>query len=172
MNVFVVGLDHWLQPYDLQEYADDARREERKIKGQFYEFLDDLIKKEKISFVGEECRPGEKTIPRELARENRCEYGEIDMPQDLRRAANIPEDYEQHQGAVRDRGISLREDYMVKRFRELKTMDGPGLVICGAEHIPGLEKLLACNGDKVFTTDVRAAAWYDTILNKFLRGEI
>ncbi len=80
MSVYILGCDHWLQPYDLCEPMPQFQEIERQLKQRFYSIVEELIKTQNIASFGEECKRNQRTIPQALAEENGCQYVEIDMP--------------------------------------------------------------------------------------------
>jgi hypothetical protein len=168
----IVGCDHYLQPYELQEFMDDVRDIEKQLKGTFYSKLEELIKNKKVAIVAEECKPNQKTIPRVLAREQNAEYIEIDMPLEERHKLGIPDDYEQRGGAVRANAIELRERHMVEKTLTKCKRSDSCLVVCGSEHIAGLRQKLVSHGHDVAIRDVTAESWFDPPWAKPSRGEL
>ncbi len=159
--VHILGCDHYLQSYDLREFMDEFRTIERELKGRFYSIVEDLIIANRVLLIGEECKPGERTIPQVLARERGCEYVEIDMPVEERKRQGIPDDYEQVGGEIRARAIESRERHMVSRSMQIDVGEGPRLIVCGAEHIAGLRLKFEEIGETVSTRNVVAERWFN-----------
>lgn len=108
--IYLLGCDHDLQEYDRTESVDELWAAEFKTKERFYQLVKDVIESERIRFVGEECKRGQKTIPRILATELRCGYVEIDMPVEERDRRVIARDYQELGGEGRSRVYKIRED--------------------------------------------------------------
>jgi len=171
-SVFIIGLDHSMQGYDLEQSNEAEKRLEYSVKEQTYSYVEKSIKDLGIMFIGEECHTGKKTIARVLAQELGCHYAEIDMPMEQRREAGIPDDYEKQGGAVRSRGFDIRERHMISTTYSACSLTGPKLIVVGAEHIPGLKEKFASRGETVDAKDLRTEPWYRTILDAFLAGEL
>lgn len=144
--------------------------DEHAMKDKFYSILKELIKRHGIKFVGEECKPGQRTIPRALAEELGCTHAEIDMPLEERRNAGIPDDYQTIGGVVLDRAHELREDYML--ICVTRSQADPKLIICGSEHMERLKVRFEALGERVVTRNVTAEPWFDPPYKKIERGEL
>jgi hypothetical protein len=164
--VFLVGCDHYLQEYELTESNDELRKLERKTKEQFYELSKEIIRGEQIQFIGEECMPNQKTIPRVLASELGCNHAEIDMPLEERAKRGIERNYQELGEAVRDRVYAMREEYMVERIYSESSPEMRKLIICGAEHIKGLHARLAERGERIALRDMTQEDWVLEIYRK------
>lgn len=171
MPVYILGCDHWLQPYDLCEPMPEFKEIERQLKQEFYSIVEELIKKQNIVFIGEECKQKEHTIPRALAKENGCEYAEIDMPIEERRRQGIPENYDRLGGETKARGHDLRERFMVERVQSECRVAGPKLIVCGSEHAASLTARFEKLGERVTARDVTKEAWFDPPYKRLMRGE-
>jgi hypothetical protein len=58
--VYILGCDHYLQDYDLQDYTEEIRKIERELKERFYSITEEIIRAKAITFVGEECKPAHR----------------------------------------------------------------------------------------------------------------
>ena len=171
--VYLLGCDHYLQEYDRTESIDELWAVERKTKERFYELTKNVIESERIQFVGEECKCGQQTIPRVLAAELGCSYAEIDMPVQERDRRGIARDYQRLGEEERTRVYSIREEYMVQRVYSESNVGMHKLVVCGAEHLNGLESLFLQSGEQVSTHDLTKEDWVLEIYKKkeeFLLG--
>lgn len=171
----MLGCDHYLQEYDRTESVDELRATEFKAKQQFYELVKDLIESERIQFIGEECRRGQKTIPRVLANELRCRYAEIDMPAEERDRKGIARDYQRLGEDERNRVYNIREDYMVQRVYSESDVAIRKLIVCGAEHLKGLESQFLRSGEQVSKRDLIKEDWVVEIYKQkeeFLLGRL
>jgi hypothetical protein len=171
--VYLLGCDHYLQEYDLTESIEELCVAERKGKGQFYELTKNIIEVKQIQFVGEECRCGQKTIPRALATEFRCNYAGIDMPLEERERRSIPRDYQTLGDEERTRVYRIREEYMVQRVYSESNIDERKLIVCGAEHLSGLESQFLRREEQVTKRDLIKEGWVLEIYRKkdeFLLG--
>lgn len=135
--IHIIGADHYLQPYGLKEWSDKSRLREKAMKAMFYSILREAIQSNGVRFVGEECKPNERTIPRAVAEERNCAYAEIDMPIAQRREAGIPDNYQSLGDEMRQRAYEIREQYVVAR--SIQSPENHKLIICGREHIAGTE---------------------------------
>jgi hypothetical protein len=171
--VYLLGCDHYLQEYDRTESIDELWATELKTKKRFYELTKDVISTERIEFVGEECRGGQKTIPRVLAGELGCNYAEIDMPVEERDRRGIARDYQRLGEEERARVYSIRENYMVQRVYSESNVSIRKLIVCGAEHLKGLQSQFLQSGEQVSTYDLTKEDWVLEIYKKkdeFLLG--
>ena len=173
--IYLLGCDHYLQDYDRTESVDELSAVEFKTKEQFYELTKNVIEMERIQFVGEECKPGQKTIPRALATERGCSYAEIDMPIEERHKRGIARDYQRLGGEEQSRVYNIREDYMVQRVYSESNLAMRKLIVCGAEHLAGLESRFLRSGEQVFKRDLIREDWVLEIYKKkeeFLLGQM
>ena len=171
--VYLLGCDHYLQEYGRTESLDELWAVEFKAKEQFYELIKNVIGSERIQFVGEECKRGQKTIPRVLATELRCSYAEIDMPVEERDRRGIARDYQRLGEEERSRVYNIREGHMVQRVYSESNVDIHKLIICGAEHLKGLESHFSRRGEDVSKRDLTEEDWVREIYKKkeeFLLG--
>jgi pheromone shutdown protein TraB len=164
--VYLLGCDHYLQEYDRTESIDELWAVERETKEQFYELAKNLIESERIQFVGEECRQGQKTIPRVLATELSHSYAEIDMSLEERDSRGIARDYQTLSEEERTQGYKLREDYMVQRVYSESGASLRKLIVCGAEHLNGLEARFRERREEVTTRDLTKEDWVLAIYRK------
>jgi hypothetical protein len=173
--VYLLGCDHYLQEYDRAESIDELWAVERETKEQFYELTKNVIESERIQFVGEECKRGQKTIPRVLATELSCSYAEIDMSLEERDSRGIARDYQRLGDEERTRVYNLREDYMVQRVYSESGASFRKMIVCGAEHLDGLEARFGASGEAVTTRDLTKKDWVLSIYKKkeeFLLGRV
>lgn len=170
MTVYILGCDHWLQPYDLCEPMPEFQEIERQLKQRFYSIVEELIKTQNIASVGEECKRNQHTIPRALAKETGCEYAEIDMPGEERLRQGIQDDYEKNP-ETRARGYDLREQFMIEKATSELKRPGPKLIVCGSEHVASLKTRFEKLGETVATRDVTQEPWFDPPYKRLQRGE-
>ena len=173
--VYLLGCDHYLQEYDRTESIDELWAVERKTKEQFYELAKNIIESEQIQFVGEECKQGQKTIPRVLATEHGCSYAEIDMSLAERESRGIARDYQNLGEEERTRVYNLREDHMVQRVYSESGNGLSKLIVCGAEHLKGLEARFRAGTEEVTIRDLTKEDWVLEIYTKkeeFLLGRV
>ncbi|MGA2387385.1 MAG: hypothetical protein ABSF97_00365 [Candidatus Sulfotelmatobacter sp.] len=173
--VYLLGCDHYLQEYECTESIDDLWAVERKTKEQFYELTKNVIESEHIQFVGEECKHDQKTIPRVLAAELGCGYAEIDMTVEERDNRGIARDYQSLSEDVRTNVYKIREDYMVQRVYSESNIGFRKLIVCGAEHLKGLEARFRQGREQVTKRDLTKEDWVLAIYKKkeeFLLGRV
>jgi hypothetical protein len=173
--VYLLGCDHYLQEYDRTESVDELWAVERQTKERFYELTKDAMESERIQFIGEECKRNQKTIPRTLATELHCSYAEIDMPVDERARRGIARDYQTLGEEERTRVYNIREDYMVQRVYSESNVGFRKLIVCGAEHLKGLEARFRQVGEQLTTRDLTKEDWVLAIYKKkeeFLLGRV
>src|SRR5579859_4275382 len=157
--VYLLGCDHYLQEYERTEPEDSLWKSEYAAKETFYEIGKEIIKAERIQFVGEECRQDQKTIPRALAAELGCSYAEVDMPLEHREKRGIARNYLELGDQERDRVYAMREEYMVGRIYSESAVETRKLIVCGAEHVEGLETRFRASGEEVTTRDLTKEDW-------------
>jgi hypothetical protein len=114
-----------------------------------------------VEVVGEEFDQG---VPTRASLE--CpNWHPIDMPPEERQHRNIPSDYTDCANYTEQQktGWNLeRERYMAEEFRRHIGAATSALIICGAEHIQGLENLLVGAGHEVTgRDDVTKAVWFE-----------
>lgn len=164
-----------MQEYERTESVDDLWAVERKTKEQFYELIKSVLESEQIDFVGEECKHNQKTIPRVLATELGSRYAEIDMPVEERDSRGIPRDYQSLGEDVRMSVYNVREDYMEQRVYSESSLGSRKLIVCGAEHLRGLEARFRQRGEQVSARDLTKEDWVLEIYKKkeeFLFGRV
>ena len=155
--VYILGSDHYLQDYQLGD-PEDVRKIEFDLKHKFYLIVEEIVGTHKIEFIGEECKVGQNTIPRAIAKEVCCKYAEVDMSAIEREKRGIARDYESREDE-KARGCALREDYMVGRIYAESNVEARKLIVCGALHIESLAKGCQMRGDDVATRDLTKEAW-------------
>jgi hypothetical protein len=173
--IYLLGCDHYLQEYERTESIDDLWAMERKTKEQFYDLTKHVIESERIDFVGEECKHDQKTIPRALATELGRRYAEIDMPVEERDRRGIARDYQSLGEDVRTSVYNMREDHMVQRVYLESSISLRKLIVCGAEHLKGLEARFKQEGEHLTTRDLTKEDWVLEIYKRkeeFLLGRI
>ena len=172
MMVHIIGVDHWLQEYELVadgEYSMGEPTEaelayRRNSKEMFYEIVESHIQNGDFTVLGEECRPLQDTIGRRLAAENSIHYLEIDMLKNERAASGILPNYQDSlEEAIR--GIKLREEHMVQKLAAYLGRTNV-LVICGANHIDGLTRLFSEKELSVTSQDVSKEEWAQSPIEK------
>jgi hypothetical protein len=157
--VYLLGCDHYLQEYDRTESIDELWAVEFKAKEQFYELTKNVIESERIQFVGEECRRGQRTIPRVVATELGCSYAEIDMPIEERNRRGISREYQSLGEEERNRVYNIREDYMLQEVYSKSNVCMRKLIVCGAEHSRGLELRFSRHGEQISKRDLTKKNW-------------
>jgi len=163
--IFIFGVDHYMQNYDLTSTVKEWEDVERLIKERFYNEIQKMIREKQIGLIAEECKEGT------LAAEEDCKYLEIDMPMKLRRAVGIADDYEKRD-EERLHGYQLREKHMYQKLAEAITLNDRVLVICGREHLTKLRDLLIQTNYPVCTRDMTSEDWFDPPWEKAKRGEL
>jgi hypothetical protein len=170
--VYILGCDHYLQDYDLQDYTQEIRKVERALKERFYSIIEEIIRAQTITFVGEECKPAQETIPRALAAELGCKYVEIDMASEEREKRGIAKNYDELGNDEQKRCYELREDYMVERTYVESTVEAPKLIVCGALHIDGLARRFREREEEVVTRNLLTKKWCVLPLDLMMRGAL
>jgi len=166
------GCDHYLQEYELQGFQDEIRKIERELKGRFHALTEEIIRTHSIKVVGEECKPGQDTVPRRLSAELGCEYAEIDMNSEDREKHGIPKNYEKLGDDQQRRCNALREEFMVERTYSESTVETAKLIVCGALHMEALAQRFREREPQVIVRNVLNEKWWDPPWEKMMRGEI
>jgi hypothetical protein len=170
--IFLLGCDHYLQNYDLEDLMDEVQKIEHALKEKFYEIVKDIIKTQGIHFVGEECRPQQRTIPRALAEELGCTYSEIDMPTAERERLGIRPYHEDMESAIKARFNDLRESHMVDRIYASSNVEMRKLLVCGALHLNGLVRRLREREQDMIVRDITKEEWCDLPFARTARGDL
>ena len=170
--VYILGCDHYLQEYELQDFQDEIRKIEHELKGKFYALTEEVIRTHCVKFVGEECKPGQDTIPRRLCAELGCKYAEIDMNSEEREKHGIPKNYEKLGNDEQQKCNALREKFMVQRTYSESTVEATRLIVCGALHIEGLAEQFREREPRVIVRSVLNETWWDPPWERMMRGEI
>jgi len=157
--VFVLGCDHYLQECDLTESNEEVCKIERRTKGRFYELVKEIVSGEEIQFIGEECKPSQKTIPRALATEFKATMPKLICPFEERQKRGIERNYQALGEQERNRVYAIREEYMVERIYSESTLGMHKLIVCGADHIKGLQARLAEHGETLTARDLTKEDW-------------
>ena len=110
-------------------------------------------------FVGEECKPGQKTIARVLAAEPQCSDPEIDMPIEERDRRGIARDYQKLGEEERSRVYNVREEFMVQRVYSESSVDTRKLIVCGAGQLKGLKSRFLRIVKQVSKRDLTTEDW-------------
>ena len=161
-----------MQEYDLQDYTEEIRKIERELKERFYLITEEIIRTQAITFIGEECKPAQRTIPRALAAEHRCKYAEIDMNSRQREEYRIPKNYEKLGNDEQRRCNALREEHMVERTYSESTVETAKLIVCGALHLEALARRFREREPQVIVRNVLNEKWWDPPWEMLMRGEI
>jgi len=170
--VYILGCDHYLQEYELQGWQDEIRKIERQLKEKFYSVTEEIILDQAVKFIGEECKPGQNTIPRKLGTELGCKYAEIDMNSEERERKAIPKGYERLGSDEQKRCNALREDYMLERTYRESTLETSKLIVCGALHVEGLANRFRERGEEATTRNLLNEQWCDLPWDRMMRGEL
>lgn len=155
--VYILGSDHYLQDYELGD-PEDVRQIELNLKNGFYAIVEEIVSTHRIEFVGEECKVGQNTIPRAIAKEVGCKYAEVDMTATEREKRGIARDYERRE-EEKARGYALREDYMLERIYSESNVGARKLIVRGALPLECLARGCQTRGDEVTTRDLTKEAW-------------
>jgi hypothetical protein len=174
--VYILGVDHWLQEYNLvapcEHLSGEPSKDEliyrRQSKGRFYEIVESLIPKHGFSLLGEECKRGQDTIPRRLADKTGMEYLEIDMAPTEREADGIDKEYERSDD-TRSAGYKMRERHMFNKISAALSINCHALIICGAVHLGGLVRLFQAGGMRVLSEDISKEEWVENPIKRGYR---
>jgi hypothetical protein len=165
--IHLLGLDHWLQEYELytiQErdwggVTDEETAYRLRGKSRLYDLIEAKLRSGELKLVAEECSPNQDTIARRLAAETGVAYLEIDMNRKEREAAEIPPNYLTDSEESKARGIRLRETHMAGKILSGLGQEENALLVCGSEHLAGLQAIFAASGHSVTTENVALQNW-------------
>ena len=175
MQVIIIGLDHELQTSVQRMFSsDDLPAAEAGDKRKYRTLLEGAIKSSDAGLVAEEwCLPDE-TIAREVARSLNVRYECVDMGPDERRARGIPLDYAIDPAVSaedRDAWHRAREELMVQRTLRAAGPNPAAVVVCGLDHVVGIEQILVKHGHAVERQRLSQANGFDLRwLNSNLAG--
>jgi hypothetical protein len=161
--ISIVGCDHGHQRKTQSCGGQGLEAFEREQKRNFVEAIEKIVVEISPGFVGEEINQGADTFAADLAREHKCEYANIDMPEPRRREASIPRSYSDNRRGHSDEELAkwdkMREEFMVdETIRNLKSRNA--LVICGRLHQDNLAQLFRDRGHDVRVVNISTEAWY------------
>jgi len=95
------------------------------------------------------------------------------MPVEERERRGIARDYQRFGQEERSRVYKIREEYMAQRVHSESNVGTHKLIVCGAEHLKGLEPQFLRNGEQVSKRDLTKEDWVLEIYKKkeeFLLG--
>lgn len=137
---------------------------EREQKEHYRTVIDSLLAGKEGWFIGEEFTHGKETFASLHAGRHR--YMNIEMPHQLRIALNIPPGYADEGTPFSPEQIAEkhreRERYMfdqaVSHCRELSE----SLIVCGLQHLTGMQALFATEFKDIKIIDLRDEKWFLT----------
>jgi hypothetical protein len=165
--IHLLGLDHWLQEYDLYTVRErdlgGATEEESAYrlrgKSRLYDLIEAGLRSGEFQLVAEECSPNQDTIARRLAAENGVAYIEIDMNREEREAAEISPTYLSDSEESKAKGILLRDSHMASKTLGRLGHEENALLVCGSVHLAGLQALLVASGQTVRAENIALEDW-------------
>lgn len=163
MNELVIlGTDHFAQPIEMadnfRQFPDSSNCHREQVE-HYSAFLKQLIEKHGITLIAEEFRDNIATAAKTLIGSNR--WTSINTSDEERRNLGMVIDY---RTAYPPEKLSLidrkREEIMAERILQFAKNGQNILVICGAEHVRGLEKILQSHF-KIIKQAVMDQPWYE-----------
>jgi hypothetical protein len=165
MNVLILAINHQIQSARNVQMSSDGSAEafEQSQKNSFEELLRDLIRNQRIGFVGEEAKHGDPTIAQQLCESENCQYANIDMKPEERERRQIPPGYADIKGITaeeKQRCNREREQYMCDLTLEKAGQTENTLLICGRLHAKAIAAILNQMGHNTETIDLQDYDWY------------
>jgi hypothetical protein len=156
-SVHLFGLDHFLQPVEPGCITPAGQTAEAEMKAALAATLSETISGHHVDLIAEEAHPTERYLGMVLAEQFGLPHIDITMPPDERARRGIPFNYEEDPD-TRTRAYREFERYMLACTTTRNAQ--VSLVICGREHLPGLEQLFVAAGVNVFVYDLFRYEWY------------
>ena len=103
--------------------------------------------------------PNQDTIASRLAAKNGVAYIEIDMDTEEREAAEISSTYLSDSEESKARGIRLRDSHMASKILSRLSPEENAFVVCGSEHLAGLQRLLVASRQTVKAENIALEGW-------------
>src|SRR5271156_516028 len=156
-SVHLFGLDHFLQPVEPGCITPAGQTAEAEMKAALAATLMEIISRRHVDLIAEEAHPTERYLGLVLAEQFGLPHVDITMPLDERAGRGISSNYEED-ADTRTRAYREFEQYMLARTTSRNAQ--VSLVICGREHLPGLERLFVQARVHVFVYDLFRYEWY------------
>jgi hypothetical protein len=157
-EVYLVGLDHFLQNEEAFCSTAAGIESERQQKQHFETFLRNLIQQNEVDLIAEEGTFEPSCLGCRLARELKLKYAAITMPQSERDRLGILNNYEDQEDTLAA-AIRAFEDYMLEQVAAHEDAKGI-LLLCGRLHLDPLQRGLAERGHEVRPYDVTDYEWF------------
>lgn len=157
-RVRIVGLDHFLQFLEPRCWTRDGKQSEAEQKRQFYQWLRELAAQEKIELIAEEADPERQFLGAVLARELALPYVNIAMPRNEWKKHGVT--WSHLTTSLDSRAFAYRqfERYMCEQVEA--RAEQVIMVMCGRNHIAGLQQVLSSHGHQVLIYDVYNCQWF------------
>jgi hypothetical protein len=164
MNVYILGIDHWIQHRDGLGANSHA---------EFEKLLREIIREYDITFIGDETFPERKAIAKEVANPPDIVWEPIEMPEAMRDELGIADQLKNRpfETAISDEGTvsrkhgrvpsdAIRENYMVNCAITKAGAAKSILILCGFQHGPELQARFANLGHQVTLDSLCKRSWY------------
>ena len=157
-DVYLIGLNHFLQDVERQLATEQARASEQQQREAFASRLDELQRQLGFQLVAEEAKLDRESFTFQRIQKWGVRYHNATMSRDERERLGIV-GYE-NDPQLREKALKQFEEHMFAGIRAVREDATHILVICGGDHLSGLAEMFNRNGDRVTMEDVREAEWY------------
>ncbi len=170
-HIIIIGLDHFLQNLDSVCSTPAGKESEKTQKDSLTELLERMTREKAVELVAEEAKLERECLGSIVARWHGCRHINITMPQPVRTALNIPENY-QHNPKTEALAHRHFEQYMFEQVEQLCQSVKIILVMCGRIHLDAMARLFSGAAHSVETFDVRNAEWFRGLPMETANGEV
>jgi len=165
VHIFIVGINHQIQPVDIRSWGSGGEPQEfeRQRKEHFAGFVQESITAKAIQIIAEETKHGEESITQRVCASAKCRYANIEMTPDERKARGIPPGYNENSNTPandRERWNQEREESMATKLISEAGSAERVMVVCGRMHVQALAGRFANGGHTVETDDLQNQPWY------------
>jgi hypothetical protein len=164
MNIYILGIDHWIQHRDGLGANSHA---------EFEKPLREIVREQGVTFIGDETFPERKAIAREIANPPNIVWEPIEMPKATRIELGMADEQKDRpfEGDISDEGVptrrykrvpsdAIRENYMVNCAITKAGAAKSILILCGFNHAAELRTQFAKLGHQVTLDSLCKRAWY------------
>jgi len=157
-EIHIVGLDHFLQILKAKCWTPEGIKAEADQKRRFYEWLRELVVQNGVVLIAEEADFDTEFLGSVLARNLSLDYINITMPSNEWKTHGFRIDQLTTSYETRAAAYRVLESYMFERVQAHE--QSVTLVMCGRNHLPGLQQLLTAAGHQVHPHDVYDCEWF------------
>jgi hypothetical protein len=160
MVVYVIGANHGIQRQEPDVWDTPQSRGQS---NHFGELVTEIVRKNKVQFIGEEWGLPSLTVAHALADDGNLPWVDINTTAEELETMNIPRDYVNgnYTNEQRERWHRLREEAFIQKLLEQKGDAQSLIVVCGFVHLQPLTQSLQKICKTVEPVDYRTMSWYD-----------